>query len=137
MNVQVRDLALVTSSGILQEYLNFKKLWFFGQLYPNDSDNSYKIPRFIYEVLDICSQYKDEEDLDDCISSIKDNINKSLILLSNIRNQDILFQPLKEELQYGIRQLIEYVDENPYIEIQEKSKIISPITHQAQELTIL
>jgi hypothetical protein len=26
MNVQVRDLALVTSSGILQEYLNFKKL---------------------------------------------------------------------------------------------------------------
>ncbi|MFZ2150661.1 MAG: hypothetical protein WAZ12_04855 [Candidatus Absconditicoccaceae bacterium] len=137
MNLQVRDLALVTSNGILQEYLKFKKLGFFGQLYPDNFDISFKIPRFIYEALDICSQYQDEEDLDDCISSIKESINKSLILLSNIRNQNILFQPLKEELQYGIRQLIEYVDENPYIEIQEKSKIISPITYQAQELTIL
>lgn len=137
MNLQVRDLALVTSNGILQEYLKFKKLWFFGQLYPDNFDISFKIPRFIYEALDICSQYQDEEDLDDCISSIKESINKSLILLSNIRNQNILFQPLKEELQYWIRQLIEYVDENPYIEIQEKSKIISPITYQAQELTIL
>lgn len=137
MNLQVKDLALVTSNGILQEYLNFKKLWFFGQLYPDNFDNSFKIPRFIYEVLDICGQYENEQDLDDCISSVKESINKSLILLSNIRDKYILFQPLKQELQYWIRQLIEYIDENPYIEIQEKSKIISPITQQEQELTIL
>jgi hypothetical protein len=137
MNLQVRDIALVTSTGLFEEYLKFKRLWFFAQLYPDSYENSLKIPTFIYDVLYICNQHEDEEELYECIVSIKENINKSLILLSNIRHNDILFQPLKEELEFWIRQLIEYIDDNPYIELQEKSKIVWPIIKQSQELAIL
>jgi len=137
INIQVRDFALVTSNGLLQEYLDFKKLWFFAQLYPDDFDNTLKIPIFIYDVLDICSQYDNLEDLNNCIKSIQKYINKSLVLLKKTKKQTILFQPLKKELQFWINQFIEYIDANPNIEIKEKSRILKPIDNQAQELDLL
>lgn len=137
INLQIRDIALVTSTGLLEDYLKFKKLWFFAQLYPDDYKNDLKIPSFIYDVLYICNQYEEIEELYNCIASIRANISESLILLSNIRHNNILFQPLKEELELWINQLIEYINDNPNIENEEKSKIVWPVIKQAKELSIL
>lgn len=137
INMQLKDLVLVISNNLLEEYINFKRLWFSAQIYPDEADNFIKIPKFIYDFLDVCNRNEDEEDLHNCVATINKNIKKSLILLSNIRNQDILFKPIKEELELGIRQLIEYINDNPYIETPEKSKIINPISNQAKDLNFL